>query len=514
MNLIIKNYKELKEKYKSVNLDQIIEDILKEYSNKKLRENPLRIWNAIIKEFILIEDIDKDYFELQKEEFDIEDCLIRNDKGKVVNLNINPLVDFLLKEHNFKTIFNKKGEIIYYYYKGIYNENGREIISLESEKLLGNFSNTFRINEILGKIKRKTIIDKIKFDNVPLELICLENGILNLITKELSPFDPEIYFKSKIPIKYDKNKTCKKIFNFIEDVCYPEDISVIQEWFGFCLYRRYFIKKAVILFGEKNTGKTVFLNILLKFLGRENTSGISLHRIASKDKFALSSLKDKYSNVYDDLSADDLNDAGGFKIATGGGYITAEYKFGDSFQFMTYAKNIFATNKIPNVKEINDDAYYERWIPICFDNQKEKEEQDNFLFENITTSDEMSGLLNWALEGLDCLLKNGKFSYDKDSREIKVIMQRQNNPIISFVEECLQQDNGNKISKETMYQVYSNWCQVKKVPRLSKEQIGRNLSKYTEYMIAKGGSERVWENVKLINTYTIDTFSHFKGKVL
>ena len=82
-------------------------------------------------------------------------------------------------------------------------------------------------------------------------------------------------------------------------------------------------------------------------------------------------------------------------------------------------------------------------------------------------------------------------------------MLRQNNPLISFVEEVIYQDDGNRIDKETMYKAYSKWCQDKKVPRLSKEQIGRSLAKYTNYLIAKGGNERTWENVNIYNEYVI-----------
>ena len=146
-------------------------------------------------------------------------------------------------------------------------------------------------------------------------------------------------------------------------------------------------------------------------------------------------------------------------------------------------------------------------MPLCFDNQIPKEEQDRFLFEKLTTGEELSGILNWALEGLDRLISNGRFSYNKDSNETKLIMQRQNNPLISFVFEVLEHEDGNRISKEIMYRIYSKWCQDKKVPRLSKEQLGRNLAKYTDYIIAKGGKERVWENVKIGKKYDIfDTF--------
>ncbi len=429
-----------------------------------------------------------------------------DEKGKE-KISIPNVTNYLLNQFSFKTIFGIKDEKIYIYENGIYILRGKEKIKTQVEELLQSKCTINIVNEIIEKIKRKTAISEEEFDEVPIKFICLRNGIFDINKKELIPHHPIYYFKTKININYDPNMKSEKIINFIEEICYPDNIPVIQEWFGFCLYRRYFIKKAIILFGEKDTGKTVLLNILTKFIGgNRNISGISLQRIASKDKFSIKFLKDKLINIYDDLSSDDLKDSGGFKIAVGGGFATGEHKFGDSFQFLNYAKNIFATNMIPSVKDINDDAYYDRWIPLPFDNQIEKNNQDNFLFERITTKEELSGLLNWALEGLYRLLKNGKFSYNKSNEEIKRIMQRQNNPLIAFIDENLEQQDGNKITKEIMFKIYSKWCQEKKVPRMSKEQLGRNLAKNTNYIIAKRDKERFWENVKFKGDVdTIDT---------
>jgi len=437
------------------------------------------------------------------EEKEEENFLYMDDKGKI-KVSISKIVSHLLFNYNFKTIFNTKDETIFVYEEGIYKKKGKEKIKTQVEELLQAKSTTNIVNEIVEKIKRKTAIDKDEFDKTPEEIICLENCFFDLKKMEkFSENDSKFYFKTKLPIKYNPKADCPKIKQFFEEIFYPEDIPTIQEWFGFNLYKRYFIKKAIILFGQKNTGKTVFLNLLMNFIGQKNTTGISLQRISSGDKFALSSLKNKYSNIYDDLSSKDLSDSGGFKIATGGGYITAEYKFGDSFQFLNYAKHIFSTNKIPNVKDVDDDAYYERWIPIPLDNQIKKGEQDKFLLEKLTTEKELSGLLNWAIEGLDRLIKKGKFSFNKTSEEIKIIMERQNNPLIAFVNDVLEQKNGNKISKEIMYRVYTGYCNKNKLPRMSKSQLGRNLEKYSDYIIAKHSSkERYWENVKIKGEYT------------
>ncbi len=98
-------------------------------------------------------------------------------------------------------------------------------------------------------------------------------------------------------------------------------------------------------------------------------------------------------------------------------------------------------------------------------------------------------------------------------------MERQNNPLVAFVQDALEQKNENKINKEIMYMVYTEYCNKNKFPRMSKSQLGRNLEKYANYIIAKHSSkERFWENVKINEEYsnmydTYDTSLKLKGKV-
>ncbi len=486
------------EKYMRVNYENSCKFV--DMENEKIREEKK-------KEESEKEDLYTIRRECLKFEYDKEGRI------KKVKVLIPKVVDFLLNKYNFKTIYKSKSEEIFVYQDGIYTKNGREIIETQTEEILDEYCSNHYVREILQKVKRSITISDEKFNEIDDDLICLDNGIYNLKTNELIDYDPKHYFKSKFKIKYDPNATCPKIHKFLKDVLYHENIDTIQEWFGFCLYRKYFMKKAIILFGDTDTGKTAFLNLLMNFIGKKNTAGISLQRISVGDKFALASLRNKYINIFDDLSSKDLI-AGGFKIATGGGYITAEHKFGDPFQFINFAKHIFATNKIPSIKEIDvdDKAYYDRWIPIPFDNQIEKDKQDKFLIEKLTTNEELSGLLNYAIEGLRRLLKNKKFSFNKTPEEIKQIMEKHGDPLSSFCKDILVKKEGNKISKSIMYEIYSWYVNDKKLARLSIEQLGRRLEKYVPYILAKrDAKERFWENVSInthMNSDTLDTLNN------
>ena len=426
--------------------------------------------------------------------------------GKYVK--IDSVCEVIRDEYDFATIFGKKGEEIWVYEDGIYKPNGREIIQTYTEELLNSYAKTKVVLEILNKTKRQTSVSREEFDDIPIELLPLSNGVLNFKTNEFLDYDPKYYFKTKIDVKYNSNAKCPKWLEFIGQTFAPDDVLVIQEWWGFCLYRDYFIKKGLIGVGDGDTGKSVFQNVLLKFFGVQNTSGLNLQKIVKDENFSKSSLYNKYVNLFDDMSSKDINEGGGLKMVTGRSPITAEYKFGDEFQFINFAKMTFCCNKIPPIKEADDITYYNRWLPIPFDNVVVESEQDKFLIQKLTTQEEFSGILNWALEGLKRLLENSKFSYTKSVDEIKMIMDRSSSPLAEFTFDCLEECKDSKVTKDIMFQFYTEWAKINNKSRETKERLGRNLPRYAKFIIeGRQGAVRYWNNVKFkINNDTYDTF--------
>ena len=418
--------------------------------------------------------------------------------GNIKGISIDKFTEYLLVNFDFKTLFGTKSEIIYFLEGGIWKPIGRKIIKTEAERVLGEWCKNNLVMEIVDKVKRQTAITPEEFNNIPEGLICLENCVLNLNTNKTEKHSPEYYFKTKIPITHNPKAKCPAIETFLSQVLYPEDIPLIQEWFGYNLYNSYFEKKAVIFFGDTDTGKTITINLLTALIGEKNKVGLGLQQITQGKGFDLFHLKDKYANIYDDLSAKDLTDNGGFKIATGGGYITGEQKFGDLIDFKTFAKLTFATNKIPPVKDCDDNAYYKRWLPIPFDNQFKEKEQNKHILQELTTQEELSGLLNWSIKGLQRLIKNNGFSFNKSIEEVKAIMQRSSHPLAHFSQDCLELEQGNKITKEEMFEAYTTWCVKESNSPMSKTQLGRQLTRFMPGILAtKSGSERLWLNAKL-----------------
>lgn len=432
-------------------------------------------------------------------------------KGEVKDkkVNIDAVAKYIENKFDVRTIFGIKEETLEVYEEGIWSTTGKGIIKSEIERLLGVYSKNNIVSEILEKIKRRTEVSREETENVPDYKRCVQDGVLDLEDIDdikLLPHSKEYNFRTKFPMKYNPSADCPKIKKFISETFYEEDIPKVQEWFGMHLPRKYTFKKASVFHGPKDTGKTVVLNLLTRFVG-ENVSGLSLQEISQGKPFDLLALKDKDANICDDLSSADMKAVGGFKMAVGDGYITGEYKFGDKVRWRNTAKDTNACNKIPSPGEdIDDEAYYGRILLFPIENVVPKEKMNKNLLDELTTPEELSGLLNWAIEGYKRLVKQNGFTNDKTPEETKFLMVQNGNSLARFASEVLTQADGKKVDKEEMYQVYCKWCMNHK-PQLSpdsKDKIGKTLTKFAPYTQASSnGKERYWLNVKINDSYYI-----------
>ena len=456
-----------------------------------------------------ISEIDKKAIYAQlKKDFFFED---KKGNKKVSPFGIQKIARYFVDNYHIKTVGDNNNREIYFYNDGYYDKRGASVIKAGIEEILEEACTIHYKNEITEKVKDMTYAERDDFI-INRNLINLKNGVLNLETNELSPVVPDNLFLYQIPVNYDPTAKCPAIEQFLTEILEENDIKIFYEWLGYSLYRQYFIKKALMLVGSGNTGKTTLLRVFTRFIGSLNISGISLQRIAS-DKFAAANLYSKHVNIYDDLAFEDLAENGSFKMTTGGGYITGEYKFGDQFIFENFAKLTFSCNKIPPTKDHDDDAYFSRWILIHFNKPIEEKKIDKFILEKILTDQELSGLLNHALTALRLLLKGYDFSYQKTVAETKAEMLKSSSSIAAFVFNCLERgESVDWVSKENLYQNYADFSMEGVLGTETKDKFGKDLVKYAGYIVDSFGTEKMtkkrergWRNLKVNNTKTATT---------
>lgn len=393
----------------------------------------------------------------------------------------NTASEFLTKYFESKnkiySIRNDEKREIWVYDNGVFKPNGiSKIKEFIRDIVIIKYSTHFS-NQVVEKVEVDNFIDAAEFFNSETKNeICVLNGVLNVLTKELTPFTPDKIFFNKIPVHYDSSKKINKALSFIKDiVATKDDVDIIQELFGYCLYKTYSIEKALMFTGSGRKGKSQLLALLKNFVGVENTSALTLEDL--NGRFDIISLHKKLVNIAGDINNTVVKETGLFKKLTGKDSVDADRKFQTKLSFVNYAKFLFAANDLPNFLD-GSDGFWDRWILIDFpyrfeykekwDRWKElkeqnllKERKNDVIEEIINNSEEMSGLLTWALDGLERLLNKEHFTENKFSKDIKKIWERKANSFKAFVSEYLEEGSfEDYIIKTELKKKYLAYCKT------------------------------------------------------
>jgi putative DNA primase/helicase len=187
-----------------------------------------------------------------------------------------------------------------------------------------------------------------------------------------------------------------------------------------------------------------------------------------------------------DLSKSALKNTGNFKNATGEDLLFANRKNKEHIQFQSYAKLFFACNELP-ISYDNTPGFWRRWLYFEFPYTFVTKEQhmysednslmrirNNDILEKLSNEKELSGLLNWGLEGLHRLLKNKKFSSSKTSDEVKHKWIRKSDSLKAFCMDHIEEDYDGRISKKNFRHEYSMYCRKNKLTACNDKYI-KNL---------------------------------------
>lgn len=357
----------------------------------------------------------------------------------------------------FEFIAPRDTENLYIYHpeKNIYIEDGKTYVKQLGEELIDRKMTKHYTEEIAGHIIRKNYVSRRFLEPNP-RYINFRNGVYDLENDELIENNGEHFFLEQIPWDYEPDAEMDKIKDFIEELSHPEDLDTLQEMIGHTMYRKYVGKKAFMMYGATDTGKSTFLRLIEKLLGRESISNESIHDILHGD-YASANLYGKLANIYADISDKNLGDESKIKVLTGRDTITARRIYQDTFKFRNYATIIFSANNLPSIDKRFSDAFFNRWVLIKFDNQLSEEEKDPNILDKIVTDKEMSGLINWALEGLKRLIKSGSFSISNTTKEIKKDWILESQPELFFIQNCIKESSGNRMTTAEVYNKFQEW---------------------------------------------------------
>ncbi len=409
------------------------------------------------------------------------------------------LAEWILSKRHFLTFDDNDEIYVYNTNDGLYHPNGVKVIRALSQNALQDRTRNRHVSEVEGYIERNRYFNRLDLENEP-ALIPVDNCILDTRSEsiEIIAYTPNVPYVSKIAATHVPGQDCPEWKKFLKSTCNKEDIPVIQEIFGDALFRSYWLKYAVMLLGPGDNGKSVLINVLNALLGTDNVSHRSLQEIEF-DRFAVADLFGKFANTYADIDSTALKHTGKFKMATGRDRMKGEKKFQGTFYFYNYAILIFSCNDLPPTYDTAD-AFYDRWILIEFpykfvDNPRAENEKkrDPHLLEKLTTPEELSGILNWALEGLMRLRKNNGFTKSGSGENVKQRWIAATDSLASFVDAMVTYDEGALVETDTLYNAFLEYCKENEATPIEKGQVTKRLPRL---MKGKTKKYRPWGDGK------------------
>ncbi len=402
-------------------------------------------------------------------------------RGSKSAILYDDLSEAFIEGHHIKTLADGALRI---YTDGIYKESENKYIAYNMMVKTAEDMNLLltpkQISDALEMVKIKTPCLE---NDSPLNLIPVNNGVLNIETMELEEYTPDKVFLSKHPVNYNPDAAEPVKFNEMIKTTFAgmeEQIPLVQEMFGYCFYRSYFIESMFFLIGNGANGKSLLLNILSALLGgSEHCSYLSLKDITEpKNEHVLYDLFDKSANICGDTGKSRVKETDILKKITGNDHIRVRRLYKEGFDFYNHAKIILSFNRLPEVEDFSD-GFKRRLRLIEFPNQfLEGEEGTNKnLDREIIDGGELEGVFLWALDGLKRLLNENKLSNPKSIADRGLEYSRKSNPMHYFVRECILHIEGGFVEKTHLLEAISDYTKYNKMPQLTAQEIKKELIK-------------------------------------
>lgn len=368
-------------------------------------------------------------------------------------------------------ISSKDRSLLYYYYfdTGLYVNSDIEVkkfaLTVEDSSTNRTWANVIEI------LKMKAPLVK------PLEdkyLIPVENGVYNLKTKQLEPFDPKYIITSKIATAYNPNAVKPTDFDvdawLFSLACGDEEIvTLLWQIMNEAINPNHTRGKIIFLYGPSgNNGKGTFQSLNMNIIGKNRIS--TLKPPEFQERFKIAQLSGKVCNIGDDISDAYIDDISNLMSIATGDAITIEEKGKPAFTLISKVCCMFSGNSLP--KSRNKEGWGRRILIVPFNADFSGQVNDpRIKDEYINRQDVKEYVLKRVLE-----MDFDKFIIPKAvQREIEDY-QIENDNVRAYIEDVYIENDYHLLERipiDFITEDYLDWLESKKLKRLKPYGFGK-----------------------------------------
>jgi P4 family phage/plasmid primase-like protien len=367
--------------------------------------------------------------------------------------------ELLVKHPNLKK--NEAG-IIFDYDGGVYKMlSDVEISSIILRDLYDDMLWGYRTGKCVSD-KLKCLLSIIPYlvlnDDRDASTLNLKNGLLNINTRVLRPHTPEYVSLIQSPVSYDPEATAPTwnecIKSWMEGDEAESKALMLQQFSGYTLTPTMSYDKALFLVGDGGNGKSTFVDTIAMVVGDMATSHIDLEDLYGM--FGMQALIGKRLNVIEEVHGN-YYQSNKLKKLISGESVTVNMKFKNAFYFKPQAKFVFAVNIMPRVDDTSA-GMERRTCAIVFKNNFRNHPNTALRNSGGVLAQELSGILNWMLDGVKSLHETHKFVVTKEQEELLREYRQENSAVEGFIAECLDFAEGATAGTRELYDNYKEYC--------------------------------------------------------
>jgi putative DNA primase/helicase len=209
-----------------------------------------------------------------------------------------------------------------------------------------------------------------------------------------------------------------------------------------------------------------------KLIGRENVAGPTLSSL--NGDFGLAPLIGKSLAVVSDAR---LSGRGAHVVVerllsiSGEDTLTVNIKYREQWTGKLPARLMICSNELPQLGDASM-AIAGRFVPLLL-NRSWLGNEDRDLEPDLDR--ELTGILNWALDGLERLTRQGRFTQPGSTEDTLRALQELASPVAAFVrEECVVAAN-KAVRVDVLYREWCVWAELNGHGKSTTQVFGRNL---------------------------------------
>lgn len=314
------------------------------------------------------------------------------------------------------------------------------------------------------------------FDKDPL-LLNVANGTLDLRTGQLRPHDPGDRMTKRSSVVYDPSATCPRWLQFAHEIAGGDEELVAwkQRMFGYTLTGLTNEQIMCVLYGAGSNGKSTELGVISALLGGYTTPTQFDTFAERKSEGVRNDLADlvgaRFVPAFEGESGQRLAE-GLVKQATGGDPIKARFLHREYFSFVPTFKVFLATNHKPVIRGV-DHGIWRRLRLVPYNMQFDGSQRDDKLSDKLSA--ELSGILNWTLEGCRQWQQSG-LGTAHAVQQATESYRKESDKLADFLAECCVCNEEYSTKAGGLYQAYERFANENGENAFSGHTFGKMLS--------------------------------------